>query len=45
MIFLTSACDFPQKEHSVIRDDLAMDVESGLGRLSVDGENYALRAP
>jgi hypothetical protein len=24
MIFFTSACDFPQKEHSVMRDDLAM---------------------
>src|SRR5271157_4785158 len=28
MIFFTSACDFPQKEHSVMRDDLAMAGES-----------------
>jgi hypothetical protein len=24
MIFFTSACDFPQKEQSVMREDLAM---------------------
>jgi hypothetical protein len=24
MIFFTSVCDFPQKEHSVMRDDLAI---------------------
>src|SRR5580658_2783326 len=36
MIFLTSACDFPQKEQSVIRDDLAMGFESGFGRDAVE---------
>ena len=43
MIFFTSACDFPQKEHNVIRDDLAMAVESGFGRDAVEGGFYALR--
>ena len=40
MIFLTSACDFPQKEQSVIRDDLAMAGESGFARAAVEGGNY-----
>src|SRR5579863_1837942 len=41
MIFFTSACDLPQKEQSVMRDDLAMAKESANYRARVDGGNYA----
>jgi hypothetical protein len=43
MIFFTSACDFPQKEQSVIRDDLAMAGECVFTYRAVEGGNYALR--
>jgi hypothetical protein len=40
MIFLTSACDFPQKEQSVILDDFAMGGESGFAGAAVEGGIY-----
>src|SRR5580658_7015801 len=43
MIFFTSACDFPQKEQSVILDDLAMARKSGFGRDAVEVGIYAVR--
>src|ERR1039457_7537397 len=37
MIFFTSACDFPQKEQRVMRDDLAMAGKSGSDCPGVEG--------
>ena len=39
MIFLTSACDFPQNEHNVIRDDLAMEKYPVYDRFRSRGRN------
>src|SRR6185295_16855901 len=41
MIFFTSACDFPQKEQSVMREDLAME-KGGAGRAPVSRSEFVL---